>query len=727
MTNLQIQIGSRQEKAEYGKKIGMAVLFMTGWAEIYGKAFSSLASGWWLLALAGGLCCMILLLFCESKWQSGVILVGLGIGFWLCKDGVLCLVNEVLDFLTKKTGRIYLNYPVNKEAYVYVAGVGMMLLLAVWTAKAIRYREKVTLLLLWLITLGSTVSGFANTGVGFVLVCMATAVFFWQEGIWNRKIVIPIICLSVLCCVACLSSGLISQKLSVQKTKESLKQKVHQWRYESNEQAMPEGNVSNLGAFEKASKPMLEVKMEKPQKMYLRGMTGEIYTGTKWSELEEAVYLEAEDIFYWLHKTGFYGQNSIGNAILVTQENSKQKMQITNVGACKKYQYIPYAMVGEAVLDADVIGDGSVSPRKMEIELDYLAGSLPEWYQGKINLINSEREEKTEAYLKQEKTYRNFVYEQDLQITNSVVGVCERLLDIEQDAGTLQEITTIIRKTLEDELTYSENVVTFNGENDFFQYTLEQSKEGYSVHYATAATLMLRYCGVPARYVEGYYISEEMANRKAGECIQLTDANAHAWAEYYLDGIGWIPFEVTPGYVDEEENMAVYDLLAKKNSTQKQKQTYTKSDMNYQPALEQEQKDTFKEKKQSFFWNRTVVFNIVFLLVIMLLTMAGVRIVFRRKRLYQTFQKIRQADNRNAIAMYYKYAGTLRAYADGEIISASEEIEQLNKEALFSNHHMTKEQRRMMGNYAKEVVKECKASWWFGKRFWYHYVLWLYR
>lgn len=30
--------------------------------------------------------------------------------------------------------------------------------------------------------------------------------------------------------------------------------------------------------------------------------------------------------------------------------------------------------------------------------------------------------------------------------------------------------------------------------------------------------------------------------------VVLTEADAHAWAEYYLDGIGWIPFETTPGF-----------------------------------------------------------------------------------------------------------------------------------------------------------------------------------
>ncbi len=87
-----------------------------------------------------------------------------------------------------------------------------------------------------------------------------------------------------------------------------------------------------------------------------------------------------------------------------------------------------------------------------------------------------------------------------------------------------------------------------------FTCALERSGSGYSVHYATAAALMLRYFGVPARYVEGYFLSAEEAGRyAAGERIVLTERNAHAWAEYYLDGVGWIPFETTPGYTDDEE------------------------------------------------------------------------------------------------------------------------------------------------------------------------------
>lgn len=31
------------------------------------------------------------------------------------------------------------------------------------------------------------------------------------------------------------------------------------------------------------------------------------------------------------------------------------------------------------------------------------------------------------------------------------------------------------------------------------------------------------------------------------------DEAAHAWAEIYVKGVGWIPIEVTPGFIDEAD------------------------------------------------------------------------------------------------------------------------------------------------------------------------------
>ncbi|MBR5021042.1 MAG: transglutaminase domain-containing protein, partial [Oscillospiraceae bacterium] len=84
---------------------------------------------------------------------------------------------------------------------------------------------------------------------------------------------------------------------------------------------------------------------------------------------------------------------------------------------------------------------------------------------------------------------------------------------------------------------------------DFAQWFLEDSDTGYCVHFATAATVLLRAAGIPARYVTGY-----MVNCEAGETITVESDRAHAWVEYF-DPIAraWIIAEPTPPDLSEDE------------------------------------------------------------------------------------------------------------------------------------------------------------------------------
>ena len=85
---------------------------------------------------------------------------------------------------------------------------------------------------------------------------------------------------------------------------------------------------------------------------------------------------------------------------------------------------------------------------------------------------------------------------------------------------------------------------------DFVEWFLKESKEGNSVHFAAAATMLLRACGMPARYVVGYAAPASLFKGQADGSYQavLEDDNAHAWAEVYREGIGWTVVEATPGF-----------------------------------------------------------------------------------------------------------------------------------------------------------------------------------
>ena len=61
---------------------------------------------------------------------------------------------------------------------------------------------------------------------------------------------------------------------------------------------------------------------------------------------------------------------------------------------------------------------------------------------------------------------------------------------------------------------------------------------------------MYRLAGYPARYVTGY-IGKPSAfsqNEDGTWSAEITDRNAHAWAEVFVSQVGWVPVEMTPGF-----------------------------------------------------------------------------------------------------------------------------------------------------------------------------------
>ena len=147
--------------------------------------------------------------------------------------------------------------------------------------------------------------------------------------------------------------------------------------------------------------------------------------------------------------------------------------------------------------------------------------------------------------------------------------------------ATATDIATEFRKDFQ--YTMSPGTTPWN--KDVVEYFLSVQKRGYCAHFASSAVLLLRYLGIPARYAEGYAITftnvqdsngvegdvddwqiggEEYENAGVVE-VELPDAAAHAWIEIWIDGYGWIPYEVTPPSDGEEispSQMSLYNLFS---------------------------------------------------------------------------------------------------------------------------------------------------------------------
>ncbi len=82
---------------------------------------------------------------------------------------------------------------------------------------------------------------------------------------------------------------------------------------------------------------------------------------------------------------------------------------------------------------------------------------------------------------------------------------------------------------------------------------------GYCVHFAHAATYLFRSRGLPSRVAAGYAVAE--SSRGTGSTIMIRGADAHAWPEVYLQGVGWVVVDLSPEQtLDDPASAADPDL-----------------------------------------------------------------------------------------------------------------------------------------------------------------------
>ena len=149
--------------------------------------------------------------------------------------------------------------------------------------------------------------------------------------------------------------------------------------------------------------------------------------------------------------------------------------------------------------------------------------------------------------------------------------------------GTTDHVIEELKNYYQENYPYTVRPGKTPKKKDFVNYFLLENKKGYCSYFASAAVLIFRYMGIPARYVEGYAIdydqilSGELVDgadyadyydgySEIGETayvkVDVTDADAHAWVEVYDPVIGWYPVDVTPSSSDDEDITNFWDEFA---------------------------------------------------------------------------------------------------------------------------------------------------------------------
>ncbi len=238
-----------------------------------------------------------------------------------------------------------------------------------------------------------------------------------------------------------------------------------------------------------------------------------------------------------------------------------------------------------------------------------------------------------------------------------------------------------------------------NGE-DFVSWFLHDSDTGYCVHFATAATILLRCLDVPARYVTGY-----SATLTANEWTTVTSDDAHAWVEYYIDGIGWYVLDPTPAADTPAQTVPEEPVSAPLEPTNDSQEDTPPADdepptVPDTPVGNQETPQENSKKAVPilhFIWPVLVLAAALFLWRVLLFSIRRTAIG-------------KGSPNRRAITLYHHIcwlARQTKTEVPGEFLEVAEK-------ARFSHHKLNREDLLPLQAHAEQLTKQLLAD----KRFW---------
>ena len=636
------------------------------------------------------------------------------------------ILNDISDLIGKKYGMITQKYILNPDFKMDLLLIGLLALIAIVLYIAIKYENQAVF------AIGIIVTVVIQGMFGGKKSCLMAAVLIFANIIClNKKrlssafeqnnkskvlIVFSMLVISILCVP-------ISYETNTDKMLENLNQNINH-------------KTDDLRYLEK-NKIALKVKMSKPQSYYLKGLVAGDFSQNGWNETDKKKMYKYADLFFWLHKENFYGQTQLFNA--KSEGNSEidiNKMTINVLGASSKYIYSPYEYVSDndELTDKDEIGDEKLLSKGLygtrKYELDVSDNIVTNYSDIVENLKNNG--DKPTKYLKNENYYNEFVYKTYLDLTVKQKEILGTYLKKDNDnhdsySYAKSEILNYLNKNIK----YSKKFQGINDYGNFLNEFMEVSKSGNDKDYATATVLMFRYFGIPARYVEGYLITQDdVKDADDNSTINIPKNNFHCWAEYYQDGVGWIPFETIKSYMDL---MGTNDSFTSglENETNDNRQISQEIDRdNYNGEEPEKEKKDDNDKNESEL--NYLIWIICSLLAIAIIAAAvyEVRLYFIRKNIKQDnnnanankaimnlFSYLMNAyfiiDKTNRFKNLEKYEEFLKAY-ESECEAGYLEMMTLYQKARYSNKTCTKEQVNQMKYYCENVRKDIflKLSKW---------------
>ncbi len=453
----------------------------------------------------------------------------------------------------------------------------------------------------------------------------------------------------------------------LQKNQRSILRDIHRMRYETNTVSnLPEGDFAAISGPDFSFETTLKLTMEKPDSIYLRGYIGEVFTDLGWESIDKKVMNGYTSLFYQLHKNNFYPQTQLADLARILDnalaDEEPLTLTVKNAAACRGYIYAPYELLSadNALLPEDKLLESRLISSGVFGTTDYQLTVLPNQvkrYKELAEMLERQSANPPDAlrsYLEQEAKYRSFVYEQYTAISPEDSALLTAYIGDPGIAGqthvAYKDAKNNVLAILERHLEYSDEDAAFDGNGSFIRYIMRKNQSASTVGYASVAAMMLRHYGIPARYVEGYLITPDDADAMGDDPdIDIVDYNAHAWVEYYHDGVGWIPFEVDPNYLGVMEGITDPPSYGQSN------QGGAAEEPEVTPPRD---RDRNRGEEAGFVERLLDILRLLLPLLLTLLALAvlvGAWLYYRFKRLEKRRRACAQSDNNAAVCSMMAY------------------------------------------------------------------------
>ncbi len=351
--------------------------------------------------------------------------------------------------------------------------------------------------------------------------------------------------------------------------------------------AIDYGSVGNKDQVVYNGTKLLEIRptLITDSSLYLKGFVGDKYKDGHWysNNREESYRKDLEALRKTIGGSPEIWPKTLEDDLAIPPENAvrsdtgwllsaeswflKGSLSIKNIALGRGKTVIPYYLMEDVTYDED----GNVQYKGgIQYTTEYYCRLIDRFHryyaeQRSFELLNEKENDISQRILNTQKSILDFVSKYYLDIPDT----------IEKD--TFSDFDTWCKNHFVDEKSHArikvkavQSYLTSSGKFDYtlapgktpdgkdsIDYFINEHKKGYCVHFASAAVLLLRHLGVPARFVEGVFIENERLVRyvnKKESYVAVLDQDAHAWVEVYMKDTGFMPIDFTPGRADDSDD-----------------------------------------------------------------------------------------------------------------------------------------------------------------------------